>query len=198
MIEIRNIAQNMPHELFIKYYDEALKAKQSSINAIAISSFNFEKSEVDSRFVNLKYIIKDKWIFFTNYESPKAQACNKHKQISALLYWDSINTQIRIKGKIRRTSSSFSDEHFAGRQLEKNALAISSNQSRKIDSYEDVLKNFDFAKKNSDLNKRPTYWGGFEFIPYYFEFWQGKDYRLNSRDVFELNNGNWDHYNLQP
>ena len=117
MIEIRNIAQNMPHELFIKYYDEALKAKQSSINAIAISSFNFEKSEVDSRFVNLKYIIKDKWIFFTNYESPKAQAFNKHKQISALLYWDSINTQIRIKGKIRRTSSSFSDEHFAGRQL---------------------------------------------------------------------------------
>ena len=50
----------MPHELFIKYYDEALKAKQSSINAIAISSFNFEKSEVDSRFVNLKYILKNK------------------------------------------------------------------------------------------------------------------------------------------
>ncbi len=188
----------MPHELFVKYYDEALKAKQSSINAISISSFNFEKNEVDSRFVNLKYIIKDKWIFFTNYESPKAQAFKKHKQISALLYWDSINTQIRIKGKIRRTSSSFSDKHFVGRQPEKNALAISSNQSRKIDSYEDVLKNFEFTKKNSDLTKRPIYWGGFEFIPYYFEFWQGKDYRLNSRDVFELNNGNWDHYNLQP
>ena len=66
MIEIRNIAQDKPHELFIKYYDEALKAKQSSINAISISSFDFEKNEVESRFVNLKYIIEDKWIFFTN------------------------------------------------------------------------------------------------------------------------------------
>ena len=198
MIEIRNISQDKPHELFIKYYDEALKAKQSSINAISISSFDFEKNEVESRFVNLKYIIEDKWIFFTNYGSPKAQAFNKHKQICALLFWDSINTQIRIKGKIRRTSTSFSDKHFVGRQPEKNALAISSNQSRKIDSYEDVLKNFEYIKENSDLTKRPIYWGGFEFIPYYFEFWEGKKNRLNKREVFEYKENDWINFILEP
>ena len=25
----------------------------------------------DSRFVNLKYVINDEWIFFSNYESPR-------------------------------------------------------------------------------------------------------------------------------
>ena len=63
MIEIRNISQDKPHELFIKYYDEALKAKQSSINAISISSLILKRMRL-TRFVNLKYIIEDKWIFY--------------------------------------------------------------------------------------------------------------------------------------
>ena len=61
-----------------------------------------------------------------------------------------------------------------------------------------MKENYKQSLENDDLKKCPKYWGGYSFTPYYFEFWQGKDYRLNSRDVFELNNGNWDHYNLQP
>ena len=32
---------------------------------------------------------------------------------------------------------------------------------------------------------RPDFWGGYSFIPYYFEFWQGHENRLNKRHVFE-------------
>ena len=63
-------------------------------------------------------------------------------QVSVLIYWASINTQIRMKAKIFKTSSEFSDKHFQGRTKEKNALAISSNQSQAIDSFDEVTKNF--------------------------------------------------------
>ena len=82
--------------------------------------------------VNLKYIIDDEWIFFSNYNSLKAQNFLNHDQISALFYWDSINVQIRIKAKIFKTLSKFSDEHFEKRNIKKNALSISSMQSQPI------------------------------------------------------------------
>ena len=54
------------------------------------------------------------------------------------------------------------------------------------------------TKKDADLEKCPDYWGGFVFRPYYFEFWEGHDSRLNRRMVFELNNNQWDNFFLQP
>ena len=77
-------------------------ASQKNIEAISISSYNTKKHEVDSRYVNLKFINNDEFIFFSNYKSPKASAFNSHNQIAALLYWPSINVQIRMKAKIRK------------------------------------------------------------------------------------------------
>ena len=198
MIEIKDLPNSSPYSLFNSYFEEAKKAKQNPINAIAISSYNPNLREVTSRFVNLKYIVKDEWTFFTNYQSPKAKDFQKHNQISALIFWESINVQIRIKATIKKTSSNFSDEHFRKRNVEKNALAISSNQSRKVDSFEIIKTKFNKALENSELTKRPDYWGGFSFTPHYFEFWKGQKFRLNSRKVFECKNDNWNEFNLEP
>ena len=63
--------------------------------------------EVEARYVNLKYIDNNEWIFFSNYLSPKANQFESHDQVSILIYWASINTQIRMKAKIFKTSSEF-------------------------------------------------------------------------------------------
>ena len=64
-------------------------------------------------------------------------------------------------------------EYFKKRSIDKNALAISSNQSQGIKSYEQVLLKYNEIKDTNDLKKCPDYyWGGFSFIPYYFEFWK--------------------------
>ena len=102
MIEIKDIPSNSPYTLFNSYFEEAKKANQNPINAIAISSYNPKLGEVTSRFVNLKYIVKDEWTFFTNYLSPKAKDFQEHSQISALIFWESINVQIRIKAIIKK------------------------------------------------------------------------------------------------
>ena len=199
MIKFINPRTEKPYLHFQLLYEEALANDQRGIEAISVSSYNQEMSEVEARYVNLKYIADNKWIFFSNYNSPKAQQFNAHNQVSVLIFWSSINTQIRMKALISKTSKEFSDEHFKGRSKEKNALAISSNQSKIIDSFDEVEKNFNHALNAITPNAvRPEYWGGFSFTPYYFEFWQGHKNRLNKRHVFEQQDNKWEERLLQP
>ena len=198
MIQFNNLNVEIPYQLFKEKYDEALNAGQRGIEAISISSYNKEISEVDSRYVNLKFISNDEFIFFSNYNSPKASFFNSHNQIAALVYWPSINVQIRMKAKIKQKPREFNVEYFAKRNIKKNALAISSNQSNKIASYEDVSKNYKKSLREDNLELCPEYWGGYSFIPYYFEFWEGHNSRLNKREVYEMKNNEWDHFILQP
>ena len=198
MIQFNNLNQETPYQLLKAKYDEAVDAGQKGIEAISISSFNKEIGEVDSRYVNLKFISNDEFIFFSNYDSPKASSFNSHNQIAALLYWPSINVQIRMRAKIKKTSNEYNQKYFFDRSEEKNALAISSNQSKLIDSYNQVKENYNKSLKNDDLKKCPEFWGGYSFTPYYFEFWEGHKSRLNKRDIYEIKEGDWEHSILQP
>ncbi len=198
MIQFNNLNQETPYQLLKEKYDEALDAGQRGIEAISISSYKKEISEVDSRYVNLKFITNDEFIFFSNYDSLKASSFNSHNQITALLFWPSINVQIRMKAKIKRTTDEYNQNYFFNRSEEKNALAISSNQSKPIDSYNQVKENYNKSLKNDDLKKCPGYWGGFSFTPYYFEFWEGHESRINKREIFEKIDDVWEQSFLQP
>ena len=198
MIQFNNLNQEMPYLVFKEKYNESLNAKQKNIEAISISSFNREISEVDSRYVNLKLVTNDEFIFFTNYNSPKASSFNSHNQIAALVYWPSINVQIRMRAKIKKTTNEFNQNYFFDRSEEKNALAISSNQSKPINSYSQVKENYNKSLINDDLKKCPEFWGGYSFTPYYFEFWEGHESRLNKREVYKKSDGTWKHLILQP
>ena len=198
MIIFKNLNKKIPYLLFKKKYEEALRAGQRSIEAISISSFNKEIKEVDSRYVNLKFIMNDEFIFFSNYNSPKALSFVSHDQIAAIFYWPASNVQIRMKAKIKKTSNEFNQKYFFDRSKEKNALAISSNQSNPIRSFDQVKKNYNKSLENDDLKKCPKYWGGYSFKPYEIEFWEGDEFRLNKRNLYKKNKASWNHYILEP
>ena len=198
MIQFNNLNQEIPYLTLKAKYDEALGAGQKNIEAISISSYNTQIDEVDSRYVNLKFIENDEFIFFTNYKSPKAIAFSSYNQIAALVYWPSINFQIRVKAKIKKTSNDYNQQYFFDRLEEKNALAISSNQSKPIDSYNQVKENYNKSLTNDNLKKCPEYWGGYSLKPYYFEFWEGHISRINKREIFDKIDGLWKQSYLQP
>lgn len=197
MIIFKNNNTTEPYERFRKEYNQAKSKDQANIEAICISSYNHDNEEVNSRFVNLKIVDNKKFIFFTNYKSPKSKEFQDHKQVAANIFWHSTNIQIRIKAIIKKTSKSFNNEYFRSREIHKNRLAISSNQSAVIPSYDLVISKYK-KMENINLSACPNYWGGFYFIPYYFEFWEGHNSRLNKRDAFKLNNGKWNHQVLEP
>ena len=165
-----NFINNNAAEPFLKLrekYSYAVKQNQRSVEAVSISSFNKLRGEVNCRYVNLKTIDNNKFIFFTNYNSEKSIEFKSHDQIAATLYWQSINTQIRIRAKIKKTSIEFNQIYFQNRSSKKNALAISSKQSSPIDSYESIKNNYKKSLELDNLKECPDYWGGYSFEPYY-------------------------------
>ena len=198
MIKFDNLKQEKPYLLFKVKYDEALNAGQKGIEAISISSFNAKIYEVNSRYVNLKFITNDEFIFFSNYDSTKASSFISHNKIVVLVYWANNNVQIRMKAEIKKTSNKYNQKYFFNRSEKKNALAISSQQSKPISSYSKVKENYNKSLKNDDLKKCPKFWGGYSFTPYYFEFWEGHESRLNKREAYEKIDNSWRHTILQP
>ena len=166
-VDIKNID---PIILFKEKYEDAKQADQKNIEAICISSFNKTKKEVDSRFVNLKFVDGD----------------------------ESINTQIRFKAKIKRTSVKFNKKYFKKRSSEKNILAISSNQSNEIASFKNVLEKYENVKNNYNNTECPDHWGGFSFKPYEIEFWEGNEFRLNKRTLYRFQEKSWHSLILEP
>ena len=128
MIKFINLSKEKPYLEFKSKYDKALNLNQKHIEALSVSSYSTRLNEVNSRYVNLKLVHNKNFIFFSNYNSPKAKEFEEHHQISALLYWDTINTQIRLKANIKKTSIEYNKKYFMDRSLQKNALAISSRQ----------------------------------------------------------------------
>ena len=198
MIVFKNDSNLEPYVLLRDFYLKALDSGQPNIEAVCISSYDQKNSFVDARFVNIKIIDGEDFIFFSNYESPKSKQFKSHSQITTIFYWQSVDLQIRMKCEIDRLNSKYSDEYFQNRKKEKNALAISSMQSSLICSYDDVQKNYFETLKNEDLTKRPKYWGGFSFKPYYFEFWQGHPSRINKRVIYSNDDNKWSSYIIQP
>ena len=102
MIKFNNLSDEIPYLTFKSIYEDAFRARQKNIEAICISSYSPKTKEVNARFVNLKFINNREFIFFSNYRSPKSQEFRNHSQINGLIFWSSINIQIRIKAHIRK------------------------------------------------------------------------------------------------
>ena len=107
MIEFNNLNQEAPYIIFKEKYDEAISKNQKNIEAIVISSYSMLSNEVNSRYVNLKMINNNNFTFFSNYNSPKSKEFIEHSQITALIFWNSTNTQIRFKAKIKKNSAKY-------------------------------------------------------------------------------------------
>ena len=198
MIKFVNNNLDAPYVKFKEEYERAVSANQKIVEAITISSYSKLDNLVDSRYVNLKIVDNKEFIFFSNYNSPKSKDFNEHNQMSALFFWSSIKVQIRLKGVIKKTTKKFNKEYFAKRDVEKNALAISSNQSKPINSYNIVIEKYQNSLNNDDLKLCPNYWGGFSFKPYYFEFLEVHSKRLNKRESYLLQNNKWHKEFLEP
>lgn len=199
MIDISKINTELEvFSTFTKLYIEATENDQDGIEAIAISSFDKNKHLVNSRYVNIKYIIDDEFIFFTNFLSPKANEFSTHNQVSCIFFWRNTNVQIRIQGIIKKCSESFSDQYFKNRSIEKNALAICSKQSAEIESYSALKNSYLNSLENENCKIRPKYWGGYSIKPYLFEFWRGAPNRLNKRKVYEYDGSEWTNKLLSP
>lgn len=197
MIEFNLKKPSSPIKIFKEIYDKTYPMK--NIEAFCLSTCGIDLRP-SSRFVNVKYVTDSSLIFFSNYQSKKAKHINENRNISGAFFWNNVEVQIRVEGVINKLDKKLSDIHFQNRSYEKNILAISSHQSKKVDNYERILEKYKENLETHDKAKiiRPSYWGGYEVVPNLFEFWYGHKNRLNKREVFILEGNEWQKSILEP
>ena len=146
-----------------------------------------------ARIVLLKSFDENGFVFFTNYNSRKANELEENARACLLFYWSAVWRQVRIEGAVERVSPEESDQYFHSRPLGSKIGAWASEQSAAIENRAMLEKRFEeFGWEFGDNVPRPPHWGGYRVKPEVIEFWQGQDNRLHDRLRYALrDDGSW-------
>lgn len=197
-LDVRD-TQSDPVKQFNQWLQEAINSQCDEPNAFVLSTISSNRPR--SRVVLLKGIVDSEFIFYTNYLSHKGHEIDANPFVSMNFLWLPLQRQVRIEGKITKTSSNISDDYFQKRPRGNQLGAIASPQSQKIkdrESLETLFKETDSKFANTEILQRPLHWGGYSIQPDYFEFWQGRESRMHDRLAFTKENNHWVISRLAP
>ena len=123
------------------------------------------------------------FVFFTNYESEKAEEMAANAKVALLFLWLPLERQVRIEGTAEKISHLESLKYFMSRPRDSRLGAWVSRQSSVISSRSLLLAKLDEMKRKFAGGEipLPSFWGGYRVAPKRFEFWQGGGARLHDR-----------------
>ncbi|MEP0987494.1 pyridoxamine 5'-phosphate oxidase [Ekhidna sp.] len=189
-----------PFEQFEKWFQQALDSEIIEPTAMVLSTVNPE-GQPFQRTVLLKTFNNDGFVFYTNYESRKADHLNHNPRVSLLFPWYMLERQVAITGHVEKVSTKESLKYFLSRPKGSQLGAWVSNQSEVISSrsiLETKLAQMKQKFKDGEI-PLPDHWGGYRVIPESIEFWQGRKSRLHDRIYFQKENTNsWNISRLSP
>ena len=189
-----------PLELFEDWYDEAQKLHLKEPTATSLATAD-RSGRPSVRIVLLKEFSPEGFVFYTNLDSHKGRDLTANPFASMCFYWDQLERQIRVEGKVEAVSPAKADSYFASRARESQIGAWASRQSEAIESKGDLVKRIASytLKYNVGPVPRPDHWSGFRLIPDRIEFWCKRKFRLHDRFHFEKNgDGHWQKTELYP
>ena len=183
-----------------RWLADAAGADQIEPNAMSLATVGPD-GRPSSRMVLLKGLDDRGLVFFTNHGSRKGRDLAANPVAAATFWWDRLQRQVRVEGRVERLDDEESRAYFASRPYGSRLGAWASPQSEPIEA-RDVLE----ARvaelrarhpEGSDVPK-PPFWGGYRIVPDRVELWQGREDRLHDRFAYELRDGAWRVTRLAP
>lgn len=189
-----------PFRQFHKWFAEAEAAVPILPNSMTLATAT-QDGVPSARIVLLKSFDEQGFVFYTNYESQKARELAENPVAALVFYWPELARQVRISGRITKTSRQESETYFHSRPLDSQLGALASRQSEVISNRE-VLE----AKMDELINEYldnpvplPGFWGGYRLAPDSIEFWQSRPSRLHDRLLYtKLSDQKWLIERLSP
>jgi pyridoxamine 5'-phosphate oxidase len=189
-----------PNALFDAWLEGAMGAGLVEPTAAALATCDAE-GRPSCRMVLLKGADRRGFVVFTNGESRKAREMAAGAAVALTLWWDRLERQVRIEGRVERVSDEEADAYHASRPRPSQIAAWASAQSRPLEDRAELeaqVAAIDARFAGRDV-PRPAHWGGFRIVPDAIEFWQGRRDRLHDRIVFRREpDGGWSRARLSP
>jgi pyridoxamine 5'-phosphate oxidase len=159
-------------------------------------------------------------VFYTNYQSAKAEQLAECSAAAATFHWDHAGRQARVRGRVEQLGETESDAYFASRPLLSKLGAWASDQSRPMQNREEVVMRVLEAAERFGVDlealirgdwdgeiPRPRHWGGYRLWAGEVELWAGGVGRLHERARWKRelasgeegwSGGEWRSERLQP
>ena len=188
-----------PIAQFSVWFGEALKSELLDTNAMTLATASRD-GEPAARIVLLKGFDESGFVFFTNYESNKGKQLDQNPRACLLMFWAALERQVRIVGRVTKTSAAESEQYFQSRPFESRIGAWASAQSRTVEDRQALESRYaelaaTYAGSPVPL---PPFWGGYRVAPDTIEFWQGRKSRLHDRLLYTRRGGAWSRSRLAP
>ncbi len=188
-----------PVAQFSAWFAEASQSDIRMPEAAAVATAG-KACEPSVRMVLVKRFDERGFVFFTNYDSRKGTELTENPRAALLFYWDALGRQVRIEGRVQRTSAAQSADYVRTRPRGSQLSALASPQSRPVadrETLERSVAEIDARHAGGEL-PIPDWWGGFLLVPESFEFWQHREDRLHDRLRYTPDGEGWRIERLAP
>src|SRR5437899_4066169 len=182
-----------PIKQFGNWFTAAIEAGIRDVNAMSLATAG-PAARSSVRMVLLKSFDQAGFVFFTNYEDEKRKQLEANPYAALAFYWIELDRQIRISGKVKKTSRKESQTYFHSRPAGSQLSAWASRQSGVIDARRILeARMAEMTERFGDQSiPLPPHWGGYRVKPDGMEFWQGRPNRLHDRFRYTRQaNGDW-------
>jgi pyridoxamine 5'-phosphate oxidase len=193
-------SESDPLLLFRAWWETSRTASLSKHpSAVCVSTVD-EHGVPQGRFVELKELSDQGFVFGTHLDSPKSQALAANPHVGLTFWWDHVERQIRVVGLAERLSDAAADALFAARPREAQITSWGSQQSAPLlDSTAFEQRLADTRRRFADVDvPRPHHWGAYCVVPARIEFLEFRASRIHIRTLFERDPMGWRRSLLQP
>jgi len=188
-----------PIKQFQIWFNDAIAAKLPLPEAMTLATATPE-GRPSARMVLLKQVDQDGFVFYTNYRSAKAEQLDANPYAALVFYWAVLDRQVRVEGRVAKTSAQESSEYFRTRPRESQIGAWTSEQSQAIGSREVLeqrARELEALYRDREV-ERPEHWGGYRVKPERIEFWKSRIGRLHDRILYQRSGSGWTITRLAP
>ncbi len=189
-----------PIQQFDEWFKEVTKAGEPMPEAMTLATAGKDRIP-SARLLLLKEFDANGFVFYTNYESRKAEEIDENPVAAMVFHWKKLERQVRIEGTLKKVTRKESQAYFETRPRESQLGAWASPQSTAIPDRETLERRLEEVRARFEGQEKvpcPPNWGGYRLVPERIEFWQGQTARLHDRYAYVKEGRKWKQARLAP